>query len=332
MKAILFSDDSRFIQTVWGSSQQARLRQIAELHPEIIPPSRLAEYASVTAETEVIFTTWGMPRLTPEQLDLFPKLKAVFYAAGTVKGFADPLLDRDIQVFSAWAANAVPVAEFALSQILFSLKQGWKHAMALKRNPSPEAWVRQPLTGAYQATVGIVSLGMIGRKLCEYLRPFELKKIAYDPFATDETARRLGVERVTLPELFAASDVVTLHTPWLKETEGMITGKLLASMKPGTTFINTSRGAVVREAEMIEVLRRRPDLTAILDVTHPAEPPTADSPLYTLPNVVMTPHIAGALGNEVRRLADWMIEEFAAWQAGQPVRYEVTRELISKIA
>jgi phosphoglycerate dehydrogenase-like enzyme len=111
----------------------------------------------------------------------------------------------------------------------------------------------------------------------------------------------------------------------------MVTGNLLRSMKGGSTFINTSRGALVREAEMIEVLSERPDLTAVLDVTDP-EPPVAGSPLYILPNVVLTPHIAGSRGAEVRRMADWMLDECGAWLSGHPVRYEVTRENLSRMA
>jgi phosphoglycerate dehydrogenase-like enzyme len=141
----------------------------------------------------------------------------------------------------------------------------------------------------------------------------------------------MGARKVELSELFETSDVVTLHSPWLKETEGMITGELLSSLKPNATFINTSRGALVREKELINVLGKRPDIMAILDVTHP-EPPVIGSPLYRLDNVVLTPHIAGAMGDEVLRLADLAIEEFACWIAGRPLRYAITREALDKIA
>ena len=96
-------------------------------------------------------------------------------------------------------------------------------------------------------------------------------------------------------------------------------------MKPYSTFINTSRGAVIRENEMIEVLRQRPDLWAVLDVTYP-EPPPPDSPLYTLPNVLLTPHIAGSMGEECRRQGRYMIEELERYLAGQPLSWAVTKE------
>jgi phosphoglycerate dehydrogenase-like enzyme len=111
----------------------------------------------------------------------------------------------------------------------------------------------------------------------------------------------------------------------------MITGKLLSSMKPGATFINTARGTIVREQEMIEVLRQRPDLTAVLDVCDP-EPPAPDCPLLKLPNVVITPHIAGSMGPEIKRLGRYMVEELRRYIAGDPLKWQITRELASRIA
>ncbi|MFQ9872123.1 MAG: NAD(P)-dependent oxidoreductase [Oscillospiraceae bacterium] len=122
---------------------------------------------------------------------------------------------------------------------------------------------------------------MIARLVAQRLRTFDVKILAYDPFVTAEQAQELGVTLCSLQELFSRSDVVSLHTPWLKETENMITGEMFASMKQGATFINSARGAVIREPEMIEVLQRRPDLQAVLDVTYP-EPPAQDSPLWTM--------------------------------------------------
>jgi len=134
----------------------------------------------------------------------------------------------------------------------------------------------------------------------------------------------LGVELVTLDAIFRRSDVVSLHSPWLPETEGMLTGAHFASMKERATFINTARGAIVREEEMIAVLQARPDLWAILDVTYP-EPPAPDSPLYTLPNVVLTPHIAGVLDDECQRMGQTMVEELRRFLAGEPMEYEITQ-------
>jgi phosphoglycerate dehydrogenase-like enzyme len=163
------------------------------------------------------------------------------------------------------------------------------------------------------------------------LRPHQLRVVAYDPFLTVDEARSLGVRSVDLAELFRISDVISLHTPLLPETRGMVTGAHVESMRPGATLINTARGAIVREAEMVAVLERRPDLQAVLDVTDP-EPPPPGSPLLRLTNVVRTPHIAGAIGPERRRLGRGMVEELRRYVRAEPLRWEVTREQVARMA
>jgi phosphoglycerate dehydrogenase-like enzyme len=111
----------------------------------------------------------------------------------------------------------------------------------------------------------------------------------------------------------------------------MITGAHIASMKQGATLINASRGAVIRENEMIDVLRHRSDLTAVLDVSHP-EPPAPGSPLYTLDNVFLTPHLAGSLHGECRRLGQYVFQELCNYLEGKPPVYSVTRDMLATMA
>lgn len=331
MRGVFIGNRPADFHRVWTSDHRAHLAEWVDLPDEVWSDAELHDHRPYLEEVEVAFATWGMPKLTSRDLDLMPGLRVLFYAGGTTKRFAEAFLERDIKIVSAWAANAVPVAEYALSQILFSLKLGWSHVRMLKEDPSPENFIHLDMPGAYGSTVGIVSLGMIGRKVCEFLRPFHVRKIAYDPVAGEEVFASLGASPCSLDDIFTRSEVVSLHAPWLKETEGLVTGKMIAAMKPHATLINTARGAVIREAEMIDVLQSRPDLTAILDVTHP-EPPLPGSPLYRLPNVILTPHIAGSAGLEVRRMADLIIEEFLSWRAGEPLRYEITADLLAVAA
>jgi phosphoglycerate dehydrogenase-like enzyme len=172
---------------------------------------------------------------------------------------------------------------------------------------------------------------MVGRLLRERLRPFDLRVVAYDPYVTPEGARVLGVDLMSLEDLFASSEVVSLHAPLLSETEGMIQGSHLASMKRNATLINTSRGAVVREAEVVEVLEERHNLWAVLDVTHP-EPPEPNSRLYDLPNVVLTLHIAGSQGSECRRMGRLVVDDLRRYVAGEPLEHEITRERAALMA
>jgi phosphoglycerate dehydrogenase-like enzyme len=282
------------------------------------------------SEVSVLFGGWGTPQITQELLIALPRLKAVFYAGGSVRHLpCETFWQRDIVLSSAWGANAIPVAEFTLAAILFCLKDVFRLGRSIHENG---AWPERPnVSGAYHTTVGLISMGMTARVLRDRLRAFDLNVISYDPFLDEAEAKRLDVERVTLEELFTRADVVSLHAPLRSETEGMIGRSLFARMKKGASFINTARGAIVRENEMIDVLKERPDLFAVLDVTHP-EPPLQGSPLYSLPNVFMTPHMAGSWGGELTRMSVFMADEFERYLGGQPLLWQITREQIDRMA
>ena len=298
-----------FFDQIYGEDERQELDSLLDfVHSRIDP----AEIASVPPEllqdVEVIVTGWGMATMDAGMLARFPQLALILYGAGSIRHMATPeMWDRGIRVVSAWAANAVPVAEFALAEIIFSLKHGWAaHGLTTNRDAARTGGSSTSPPVPTGSTVGLLSLGMIGRALAGMLRMFDLRIIAFDPFVSREQAAELGVEMVELEEVFSRSDVISCHTPWLKETEKMLRKEHFEVMKSDAAFINTARGAVVDEPGMIEVLRKRPDIYAILDVTYP-EPPAADSPLYDLPNVVLTPHIAGSMGRECGRMGSYMV-------------------------
>lgn len=311
----------------------AGLRREMVSRVEILVPSLDSrtwnDHPAVLAGVDVILGTWGMPRMDEEFLDAVPNLRAVFYAAGSVKGFVTPeVFARGITVANANKANAIPVAEYAVSAIVLSLKRFWQHALKTHRTGT---WSHLAVPGAYRSVVGLVSLGAVGRLTAEKLRAYELEVLVYDPFATPEQAAAVGARLVSLEEIFTRSDVVSLHAPWLPETENMVDGHLLRLMKPGATLLNTSRGAVVNERELCAVLAERSDLTAVLDVTHP-EPPPPDSPLFHLDNVFLTPHISGSMGGEVARMGAWMVREMGRFLDGEPLHHAVTQPMLSTMA
>ena len=315
---------------IYGPKERAAIDEMVDVYALPQTVASVKENPSILSDVEIIFSGWGAPKMDAEFLAQAPNLIAVFYGAGSVKGLVtEALWERGVVVTSSWGANAIPVVEYTLSQILFSLKHGWHFAMTTKRDGKYPP--KKTVPGAYGSTVAIISLGMIGRGVCEHLKRFDLEVIAYDPFIDAQTATDLGAELVPLAEAFARADVVSLHTPWLKETENMITGEHFRAMKEGATFINTARGAVVDEPAMVEVLAERPDLFALLDVTYP-EPPKPESPLYTLPNVVLTPHIAGSMHGECRRMGQFALDQCRCYLNGEPMQWQVTRELAAKLA
>lgn len=325
----------KYFHHIYHPQVRSEIEQMANIVGPRYDKVTIREHLDALADVDVIFTGWAGPVLDKELLDAAPRLKAVFYGAGSVKHIVtDAFWERNILLTSSYGANAASVAEFTLGEILFSLKKGWHFAREVREGrtyPDGSA-IFQELSGTYGSTVGIVSLGAIGRHVCELLRPFDIRVIAYDPYVPAETMAALGVEPCSLEDVFRRSDAVTLHTPWLEETEGMIRGEHFLSMKPHASFINTSRGAVVNEPEMIEALARRPDLQAVLDVTHP-EPPEPDSPLYTLPNVVLTPHIAGAVAKgEGARMGMYVARELRRFIDGEPPVWGITRERLATMA
>jgi len=325
----IFLLEEKYWDGVYGPDERKRLEALLAAPLVFHTRETIREAPRDLAGAEVIFSGWGMPRCDEAFLEAAPRLQAIFYAAGTVRYFVtDALWERDIVLSSTNAALSVTVAEFTLGQILLSLKAMWRQAAETK---ATRRLVRRDFPGIYGSVVGLISMGMVARNLLALLRHFTLRVVVYDPFLSPQEARELGVELVSLEELFEISDVVSLHSPHLPATEGMIRGHHLSRMKPGATFINTARGAVVNEPEMIEVLTRRPDLFALLDVTHPEPPPPA-SALHDLPNVILTPHIAGCLGNECRRLGSMAIDEFERYRKGEPLLGRIRREMMATIA
>ncbi|MEO6760412.1 MAG: NAD(P)-dependent oxidoreductase, partial [Saprospiraceae bacterium] len=185
--------------------------------------------------------------------------------------------------------------------------------------------------GNWRESVALLGAGAIGRKVIELLQPFHSSILVFDPFLSDEAAVDLGVEKVTLEEAFARAFVVSNHLADVLETVGLLNRALFERLRSYAVFINTGRGCTVEEAGLQHVLAARPDLTALLDVTHP-EPPVEGSPFYSLPNVSLTTHLAGSVNDETVRMADYCLEEFFAWVAGRPLRYAVKREMLATIA
>lgn len=334
-KAAFFCDPVPFlpehvnaVDWVYGAGRRRQVEALVDCFPTTVNSANFQELACSLRDVEVIFSTWMMPLLNEAQLAQMPKLQVVFFAAGSVKSFARLLLERGITVVSAWAANAVPVAEYTLAQILLSNKGYFRN---LREYTHPKAYTHENYgEGNFGETIAILGAGQIGRKLIEMLKPFHLKIIVCDPFLSEQEAAELGVGKVSMEEAFSRGLVVSNHIANLKETEGLLDGRLFSSMRQGATFINTGRGATVKESELIRVMQMRPDLTALLDVTYP-EPPVADSLLFKLPNILVTSHIAGSKGDEVIRMADYMIEEYKAWDMGKPLRYAITHSMLENM-
>jgi phosphoglycerate dehydrogenase-like enzyme len=288
------------------------------------------------ARTRVILGHWGCPPLDLSVVDRAPNLGLFAYAAGTVKQTVDPaVFDRGIRITSGAVANAEPVAEFTLAAILFCNKDVFwqRDVRRIPRDPALRHF-RPPSTvavGNYDKTIGIVGASLIGRRVIELLAPFPRLQVAlYDPYVDHQEAAALGVAKLDLDELCSTSDIVSIHAPDLPSTRHMIGAAQLAAMRTGATVINTARGALLdHDALRAEAASGR--LYAVLDVTDPEPLPDTD-PLWSLPNVFLTPHLAGSLGTELGRMIDHAVDEIDRWRVGRPARNEITKDQLPRLA
>ena len=333
MKAIFLCKNADVCYRVYDEGVVSKLRGMTELDEAIYTKEDILSSADKFSETEFVFSTWGMPIFSEEEIKKYlPNLKCVFYGAGTVQSFARPFLDCGVKVFSAWAANAVPVAEFTVAQIILSNKGYFLTNRLYHSNGNKAAKdAFNKCNGNYGETVGIIGAGMIGKLVIQMLKQYRLKALVFDPFLSDEKAKELGVEKCELPELFESAFVVSNHLANNEQTKGMLNYDLFHRMRENAVFINTGRGAQVVEDDLVRVLQERPDITALLDVTCP-EPPVEEHKFYTLPNCLLTPHIAGSAGDEVSRMGEYMLEECGKYLIGEPCKYEVTHKMLETMA
>lgn len=331
MSEIVFlGERDNSVERVFAMGRKEHVQSLGKCVDGIVGTHNLDLYKKQLVSVRYAFGSWGMPHFSAEQIrEYFPALEGVFYAAGSVKEFAEEYLSCGVRVFSAWTVNAIPVAETVFAQITLANK-GFFQTLN-KRTQAEKNKAAAVFQGNFAVTVGIIGMGMIGSMVAEKLKALSVRVVAFDPFLSEERAAEYNVQKTDLNTLFSESDVITNHLANNPQTRGMLNYGCFSRMKPHAVFINSGRGAQVREPDLVRALQEQPERFAILDVTDP-EPPREDSPLYQTPNVLLTPHLDGSWGSEVVRMADEAIRAFSEFRAGQPTRCEVTREMLATMA
>ena len=314
---------------LFGAAALERIHAAADLDDNMTVSDFALADPDLLAALDVLVTGWGCPELGAAELDAMPRLRAVVHAGGTVKHHVGPdVWSRGILVTSAADANAYPVAEYTLAAILLAGKAVPELASAYAEDPafSANAFAEGDRAdiGNYGRTVGIVGASRVGRRVIELLGPFDFNVLLYDPYVSDEDPLLARARLVSLDELLRRSSIVSIHAPLLPETIGLVAGPQLALMSPGSTLINTARGAIVDTDALVHAVRAN-GLRAVLDVTEP-EPLPSGHPLRTLPGVILTPHVAGSLGNELHRLGQSAADELERLAAGLPPRFPVASQ------
>ncbi|HZX01586.1 hydroxyacid dehydrogenase [Kribbella sp.] len=307
-----------------------RLRMSVDVRDEVVTDFGDPGVRKALAATDILITGWGCPRIDAAVLADAPRLAAVLHAAGSVKGHVGPeVWERGIAVSSAAGANAVPVAEFTVAAIRLAGKRAFRLA-ARYRDSGHEDHTIDPAMGNAGRTVGIVGASRIGRLVLELLAGSAYELMVCDPFLQPDDAIALGAELVDLETLLRRSDIVSLHAPALPETRQLLDVRRLALLRDGAVVINTARGSLIDTAALVaECASGR--LDAVLDVTDP-EPLPVGHPLLSLPNVQVTPHVAGAMGTEIRLLGEYVVAEVERLVGNQPLAGRITVDELRRIA
>lgn len=281
------------------------------------------DVTSILRAADVVLMAWGSPVLPVDVLRDEPRrLKYVCNLTGAVRVWIPRAFIEAGVMVTNWGEGPMwYLAEGNLALMLACVREMPRLRRHMLEQPTWTYQYSSPSATFRRKVVGFVGMGAIGRMLLDLLKPFEVKAICYDPYAASLPE---GVERcATLNEVFARSRVVTIQCGLTPETTGMVGRQQLDLLQPHAILINTARGKIIREAELVDFLRRRPDVFAGLDV-YQKEPLPKDSPLLQMDNVICYPHSVGTAGEDVFEAAD----EFAAANVrafceGRPLRGQI---------
>jgi phosphoglycerate dehydrogenase-like enzyme len=314
--ALLLNKKSR--DNIFSEESLKELSKIGELSfkGDIDFKKDMQDISDLVKDANIIITSWGSPKIGKEILDAAPNLELVIHGAGSVKGIvSQELWDKDVRVSGSAAALGKGVAETALGFTIASLKQMWQLSQSLKGGGWSEGYDK--IKELYDVTIGVVGAGFAGAHYIKLMQNFEIEVLLYDPFVSEERAKEMGAEKVELEELLKRSDVISIHAPSVPETNKMFNKNTLKLMKDDAILINTARGTIIDENDLLEELKKG-RLFACLDVTDP-EPPAKDHPFRSLPNVIMTPHLAGLTNKGKRRIGKFVVDELKKYLNGKPM-------------
>ncbi|MGJ0389840.1 hydroxyacid dehydrogenase [Microbacterium sp. CGR1] len=316
-RAIVAMNPPALAENLFGP-HRARLSALVDVSADVLTDFESDHASHLISEAEILLAGWGCPQVDRDMLERMPNLRAVVFAGGAASAVLDIVeaARRGIVFTNAGEGNAQAVAEYTAATIVLAGKRA-RYAEQIYREG--RAFVDREAdlidSGNFGRTVGLVGASRIGRRVAQLLQATDVRVLIYDPYASEEEIVALGGLKTTLDDLLAASDIVSLHAPATPETEHMIGAHELATMRDGSVLINTARGSLI-DHDALRTHLRAGRIDAILDVTEP-EPLAADDELWILPNVTLTPHIAGATGNELHRLGRDVIDEVARFVAGE---------------
>ena len=322
----------------------ARLNALGEI---IVNPNdrnyTSEELADLIPGMEACITSWGSPKFTDKVVAKADSLRVIVHAAGSVKGLIGPeVFDKGIAVCTSQPAMGISVAAMTVAMMEIMLRNVVNLASAIR---SQRTWRPEGLAGARELSgkvVGIVGASLIGRLVIQFIQPWDVELRIFDPYLSADEAESLGaklvlrseslrrVVKVSLEEIFAECDVISVHAPLTEETRGMITREHLRLIKAGAVLINTSRGAIIDHEALLDELKTG-RFSAALDVTDP-EPLPNGHEFFGLENVVFTPHISGGTPEMKLRQGEAAVKNLELFLSGETPYRLVTKEMLATMA
>ena len=304
--------------------------KVRDLMQSVVPEGFFLEMADsyepdeqirLAQDADFIMAGWAP---VPEQMvRSAPKVKLIQkWGIGYDKIAIDAARERNIPVAITAGCNAIPVAELAVGLMLSVYRKIPLVDGALRAG----RWLKSEMRGQcfmlHGKRIGLVGCGNIGKRVAKILRGFEVDVIYYDPVRpTPEMEKDLGLSFQTFEELVRSSDIVTLHLPLDATTKGLFNKDLFSHMKPSAILINSARGGVMNEDDLIQALQTGVIAGAGLDV-FALEPPSPDNPLLRMPNVVLTSHVGGGVLDNVVHVTRHAFNNMQKILANEPLRAE----------
>lgn len=321
MNKIMILVDTNCQSGIFGKGDYDRLAAIGELHvydrADFLDKEYLIDFVK---GANVLILSWGSPKLDKAILDVCPDLRGVIYGAGTLRYImTDDFLKSGIPITDSKIVDSRSVAVTTLGAAIAACKG----AFTLPNDIKNGLWRENvhKIKDFYKIKFGVIGASYVGSYLVELLQAFDVEVYVYDPTKSAEQIEKMGATKRELNELLGECDVISLHAPSLPATENMINKTNLPLIRDGAIFINTARGALVNESDLIEECRKNRFL-AILDVfMH--EPMEVENPLRTFPNVICLPHVAGTFTNGKRAIGVHVCEEAERLIRGERMKCEV---------
>ena len=322
---------SAYARTFRPEGQERLWSECDVICPESNPSTDDLLALTAGRQLDAVITVWGAPAFPTAFWQAHPECRYFGHMAGSVKHFfpgdtPQHLIDHDITVVSGQFGLGINVAEMTVACMITLSRQ---FPVLWRKLRDDHVWrvpeVPTEPQGLLGATVGLVAASVIGRLVIEMIKPFRCRVLVYDPYLSDEAAAELGVEKVSLERLLAESDIISMHHPQTPQTDRMIGAEQFKLIRDGAVFINTARPRALDPDALIAAAQEQ-RFTIALDVTEP-EPLPADHPLRDLPNVWLTPHVAGTGRYGAFMVGDIGLDSLDQHFAGQPVtwRYPIER-------